>query len=309
MKLKQKVGLWVLKYLRYFAKLKLKQIKPEIIGITGSAGKTGCLKAVTTVLQDKFPTKSSLKANSESGIPLNILGIRPGNFSVFDWLRMIMLAPIKYLFNQDKYEKYVEEMGIDSAKSPKNMAYLLTIIKPQIAVWLNVLPVHTVNFPEGIDGIAREKGKLLESLPPNGYAVINRDDELIRPFLLKTKAKIIGISLKADNWQDHPEDISLTGWQLTDRSTVFSFYQSNREVTIKLAGWHPQELGLSLAAGLAVGVIEGLDFEESANGLTKNFSQEPGRSSLIEGKNGSLIIDSSYRNSLEKETSNSGGYE
>ena len=111
----------VLYYLRFWARLKLNIIRPDIIGITGSAGKTSCVQAIVAILGDSFRVKVSEKANSESGIPLNILGLTPNDYSVVDWLRLIFLAPIKALTNWEKYDIYLVELGIDSPRVPKNM--------------------------------------------------------------------------------------------------------------------------------------------------------------------------------------------
>lgn len=136
--------------MRFWARLQLKKTAPDVIGITGSAGKTSCRNAVKVILQEKYKVKVSYKANSESGIPLNILGIKPCDYSTIDWLRMVILAPIKLLTNWQVFEKYVVEMGIDSPTPPKNMEYLLTIVRPRTGIFLNALPVHTAFFPEKI---------------------------------------------------------------------------------------------------------------------------------------------------------------
>ncbi|PIR62784.1 MAG: hypothetical protein COU65_01665, partial [Candidatus Pacebacteria bacterium CG10_big_fil_rev_8_21_14_0_10_42_12] len=129
----------VLRYFRSLAKIQLKRTKPLIIGITGSAGKTSAMTAVAAVLKDTRQVKTSDKANSESGIPLNILGLYPKSFAPSDWLRLMIQAPTKLAINlvtnQEKYDTYVAELGIDSPFPPKNMGYLLTILHPDIGIF------------------------------------------------------------------------------------------------------------------------------------------------------------------------------
>ena len=80
--MKNKMGLALLKYLRFFAKLQLlKNKNANIIGITASAGKTSTRDAVYAVLNKKSKIKITKKANSESGIPMHILGIKAKGYS------------------------------------------------------------------------------------------------------------------------------------------------------------------------------------------------------------------------------------
>lgn len=294
--MKPRFGLWVLKYLRFWGRLQLKKMAPDVIGITGSAGKTSCRNAVAAILQDKYQLKVSYKANSESGIPLNVLGIKPKNYSPTDWLRMCLLAPIKLLTNWQAYEKYVVEMGIDSPTPPKNMEYLLTIVQPRTAIYLNALPVHTAFFPpspeasEGqataVDRIAREKGRLIESLPENGLAILNADDKRVAPFALITKAKVMTFGKNGQ--------VKITGWKVKLTATEFNFEYEKQKATLKLPYVLPEHFGYSLAAALSLGIDEDYTLEEGAKLLSQNYKLPPSRSSILAGINGSTIIDSAY---------------
>lgn len=171
----------VLYYLRFWAKLKLAQINPTVIGVTGSAGKTSCVAAIEAILSTKFKVKTTGAANSESGIPLSILDLKMTDYSLFDWIRVMLLAPF---FATKKCDFFVAEMGIDSLEPPKNMEYLLTIVQPKIGVFLNALPVHTQQM-KNIQNIFDEKSKLIKSLPADGTAIINSE------YNIETKAKVI----------------------------------------------------------------------------------------------------------------------
>ncbi|MBI4100009.1 hypothetical protein HY440_03305 [Candidatus Microgenomates bacterium] len=188
----------VLHFLRLAAKIQLLKNKPLVIGVTGSAGKSSTVAAIETALKQKYQVKSTGTTNSESGIPLSILGLKMTDYSPFDWLRVILLIPVQLLFYRPSYTIFVAEMGIDSLKPPKNMGYLLSIIKPQIGVFLNVLPVHTEQM-RNVDAIAVEKGKLIASLPTNGFAIVNKNDPRTQ---IKTAAKTVlfdGTALGAAN--------------------------------------------------------------------------------------------------------------
>lgn len=257
--MKQKLSLLFLYYLRFFARLQLKKNpNATIVGITGSAGKTSCLLACEAVLKPSFRVKTNYGGNSESGIPLNILGLKTSDFSFFDWAKIALLAPLKLLTNWEKYDIYLVEMGIDSAASPKNMSHLLSILQPKIGIFLNVSSVHAMNF-RNIDQIASEKAKLVNSV---NTAIINASDPLVKKYT--SNSNIIEIV---------PQNIKIPGYVL------------------------PEIFSVTLSAALTLGQTLGLSHKSSIINLKSNFYLAPGRSSYFKGINNSHIIDSSYNSS------------
>jgi UDP-N-acetylmuramoyl-tripeptide--D-alanyl-D-alanine ligase len=252
-----------LSYLRFFARLQLQKIKllnPNLVtvGITGSAGKTSTLLACEAALKPNFKVKTNYGGNSETGLPLNILGIKNPDYSLLSWLKVALLIPLKFLTNWQIYDIYLLEMGIDSPHSPKNMSFLLSIIIPDIGIFLNVTPVHLENF-SSLDEIALEKSKLVNSAK---IAIINSTDPLVKKY---TKNKKI-ISIK-------PLKINIPNFYLPD------IYQ------------------ISLGAATTLAKYLKVDQKTAVTNLQNNFTLPPGRSSVFKGLNNSTIIDSSYNSS------------
>lgn len=266
-----------LTYLRLTAIVQLWKIRPKhIVGITGSAGKSSCKDAIYAILKEKYKVKSSQKSlNSEVGIPLDILGFNLSYSTTAEMvIKSLFFALWSLLTNWDKFEIYIAEMGVDSPDEPGNMVSLLKIIHPDIGVFLNSLPVHTAYYSqvsenELIGAIAENKGKLIESLPEGGFAVLNSDEKLIETLGKRTKAKVMTFGKKATA-EVKNFLIDLPGFLLTE------------------------DYGYSLAAAAAVGKVLGVALIDSRNNLIKNYHLPPGRMSLLRGINGSLIIDSSY---------------
>ena len=318
--MKNKLGLAFLKYLRFFAKIQLlKNKNAKIIGITASAGKTSTRDAVYAVLNKKNKIKITKKANSESGIPMHILGIESKGYSFFNWLRVAFLAPLKLITNWEKFDYYIVEMGIDSPNPPKNMEFLLSIIRPQISIFLNAGLAHSEPFdhlvkeinPKKreqliITEIAKEKAKLVNQLDKNGFAILNFDDKNVKETCQKTKAHVCSIG------QNKSNDISLLFWKVDWTSkkpnTIFKFQiqngfgnlaaskkKENEIIEIKIKNYLMAEhYAYSLAAAIAIGFRAGLSSEEIKDRLENNFQLPAGRSSLLDGIKNSLIVDSSY---------------
>lgn len=261
--MKKNLSLIFLYYLRFFARLQLAKIKflnPKLItvGITGSAGKSSTLLAAEAALKPELRVKTNYGGNSESGLPINILGLKNPNFSLLSWLKIALLAPIKLLTNWQSYDVYLFEMGIDSPRSPKNMDYLLSIVKPKIGVFLNVTPVHLENF-SSLDEIAIEKAKLVNS---TSTAIINSTDPLVKKYTHNRKT----IFIKS-------QKIDIPNYFL------------------------PDIYNISIGAAISIAKTLGINQKTAIENLKNNFHLPPSRSTILRGINNSTLIDSSYNSS------------
>jgi UDP-N-acetylmuramoyl-tripeptide--D-alanyl-D-alanine ligase len=303
--MKASLSLLLLWYFKLCAQVQLWKIKPTIIGITGSAGKTSTLHAISAVLSPTHTIHASHKANSESGLPLDILGLQVKKYRAIDWLKLALLVPLQLLSNWKKYQIYIAEMGIDGPLPPKNMSYLLSIFRPKIGVLLTAQPVHSEGFdkflPKNLSptehkaalstAIATEKGKLITHLPPTGLAVLNYDEQPIRDLAKQTRAKILffGTTAQADIQLLETKN-SLTSTQYTLRNT-----NNSATTTISFTGYAlPKKFGYTIAAACAVADFFGISLAEAGKNIAQNFINPPARSSLIPGINNSIILDSSY---------------
>lgn len=303
--MKQAISLLVLNYLRILARVQLLKNKPAIIGITGSAGKTSARNAIAAILQEPYKIKVSYKANSESGLPINILGMSLNNYSWINWAKVLLLAPVKLLTYWPNHKIYIAEMAIDSPFPPKNMSYLLSIFKPNVGVFLNAQPMHSFSFDKLVKAldpkkrraevsklIANEKGKMIENLPENGMAVLNTDDNNVYQFKNLTAAKVVGFGKK-----DQAE-IKIKKSLQSLAGTTFTLEIADKEVEIKFKEYVlPESYAYTFASAIACSMYFEIKPQQAADLLAKNFKLPPGRSSLIKGINHSYILDSSYNSS------------
>lgn len=297
----------ILSYFRSFARKALNKHQPTTIGIAGSVGKSSTRNAIEAILKDYFPTKSV--GNSETGIPLGILGMKPENYTKLDWAKMLIKSP----FNLNYLEgtKYlIAEMGIDEPDAPKNMEYLLTILKPHIAVSLNVSATHSLQFDktvtdkslspderlkEIVKNIAQEDTKMITKSQCT-IGIYNADDEYVVGQIkdkTPTSTKLLSFGSKSSY------DISYGLYKVSLKGTSFNFYlktdDKREELTIHFASYIlPREYREVFAASILVGLQTGLTIEQIKTSLEKNYVLPKGRSSLFSGINNTTIIDSTY---------------
>src|SRR3989344_1014299 len=312
--MKKLITTLLLLYIHIFAKLALVNNRATFIGITGSAGKTSARDMLFAILKDKYHTYAITKGNSETGVALGILGLKVESIgfsslhkSIKDWLRILILAPTRLRYLQ-QYDYVLVEMGIDDPFLPKNMSYLLDIVKPDIAVVLNAYGVHGENFEKVVSppvtaekivtAIAQEKCKIVTENPRCRFAVFNSDNKPVRNILEKVAMD------KGTFGKDSINKVSYASYNVSTHATHFSYLVRDGETHQKLAisikqYVLPEVYQETCAAALVVALYLGIKPADSKAALEKNFSMEPSRSSVLKGIEDSLIIDSSYNASPE----------
>ena len=207
-----------------------------LVGVTGSAGKTTTKEAIAQVLASRFRVlKSEGNFNNHFGLPLMLLKLEP------------------------EHDAAVIEMGMSHAAE---IAALARIAQPEIGVVTNVAPVH-LEFFNSVAEIARAKYELIESLPSNGIAILNADDEYVCQFGRDFKGKVVlyGLRPSADV---RAENIQPRGAEGSQFDLVVGGCREN--VTLPLVGAH--NIYNALAA-VATGMERGLSPSEAATALAK----------------------------------------
>ncbi|HEX2696079.1 MAG TPA: UDP-N-acetylmuramoyl-tripeptide--D-alanyl-D-alanine ligase [Anaerolineales bacterium] len=238
----------------------------RVIGITGSVGKSTTKEVVAQVLSERYRTlKSPGNLNNEIGLPLTLLRLGSG------------------------YERAVLEMGF---YVPGEITFLCEIAQPQVGVVTNVGTVHAERAGSQ-EAIARGKAELVQSLPPapDGTAILNFDDSLVRKMEEKTKARVFfyGLSPEAHLWADQVEGLGLDGIRFR-----LHYKNETMHVHIPMIGRHSVETALRAAA---VGLTEGLNWPEILNGLSQGHTQL--RLVAVRTESGALILDDTYNASPE----------
>jgi UDP-N-acetylmuramoyl-tripeptide--D-alanyl-D-alanine ligase len=250
-----------LKALQKIASYWRRQLNIRVIGITGSVGKSTTKEVVAEILNQKYSTfKNPGNYNNEIGLPLTLLNMGEG------------------------YERAVLEMGF---YYPGEISFLCDIALPQVGIITNIGTVHAERVGSQTE-IVKGKTELVQSLPasPEGIAILNNDDPLVRPMAEKTNARVItyGLNDRADIWADKVISKGLQGIE-------FDLHYSDEVIhfSTPLIGQHSV---LTALRAIATGYTEGLTTNEISKGLA--LAQSQLRMVVKKTNTGAIILDDTY---------------
>jgi UDP-N-acetylmuramoyl-tripeptide--D-alanyl-D-alanine ligase len=231
-----------------------------VLALTGSNGKTSVKTMLHSILQSAGHVYVNPgNRNNEIGLPLAVIN-----------------AP-------ENAEFAVYEMG---AGKLGDIAYLTSIVTPNVALVNNVAPAH-IERMGSLLGIAETKGAIYEALPDDGVAVVNVDDAFLPYFLDRIGSRCVirfGIENNAD---------------VMAKSLVLSAEQSQFElvtpagsakITLAFPGTHNV---MNALAATAMALAAGASFQAVLAGLStaRPFA---GRQVVLPLANGAVLIDDSY---------------
>ncbi|KAF3983720.1 MAG: UDP-N-acetylmuramoyl-tripeptide--D-alanyl-D-alanine ligase [Methylococcales symbiont of Hymedesmia sp. n. MRB-2018] len=234
------------------------------IAITGSNGKTTVKEMIASILSlvgNVLYTQGNL--NNDIGVPLTLLKLH------------------------EQHQYAVIEVG---ANHVGEIAYSCSYVSPDVAVINNVGSVHIEGFGS-IDGVAKAKGEIIQSLAMDGVAVLNRDDAFYKYWKMlagNRKCVTFGLEQEADC---RAEDIQSTVKNKTFK-TRFKLVTGNEDIEIQLnlAGQH--NVLNALAATVASRQL-GIGLKQIKQGL-EQLKPVTGRLQPLAGKHGGLVIDDTY---------------
>lgn len=236
------------------------QCDVKVVAITGSNGKTTVKEMISVILAQNgkvLATQGNL--NNELGVPLTLCRL-------------------------DKDDDFaVIEMGASAAGE---IAHLVSIAQPHVAVINNVAPAHLEGFGS-LDGIAKAKGEIFAGLEANGIGVMNTDMPYVDYWKqVLANRKVISFAL------ENPADVTAQDCQLDTASSHFMVELDNEfhYINLPLTGQH--NIANALAA---VAVTHALAVPASSmiKGLAE-MKAVPHRLQIRAGLNQSQLIDDTY---------------
>jgi UDP-N-acetylmuramoyl-tripeptide--D-alanyl-D-alanine ligase len=236
----------------------------KTIAITGSNGKTTVKEMIAAILAVKAKvlfTQGNL--NNDIGVPLTLLKLQP------------------------QHQYAVIEMGANHAGE---IEYCSRFAQPDIAVITNVGAAHIEGFGS-LEGVARAKAEIIQNLKDSGVVVINKDDAFY-PLWVEIAGNRKVVSFGFNDEADVKAKDLVSGVEEKRFVSQFTLVTEEGEIGIQLglAGQHNVINALAAAASC---LQSGIGMQQIKQGL-EGLKPVEGRLQLLEGEQGSLIIDDTY---------------
>jgi UDP-N-acetylmuramyl pentapeptide synthase len=291
--LKKLVKQYITKIITWQAMYVLKRFKPTVIAVTGNVGKTSTKDAIFYALRPYGHVRRSEKSfNSDTGVPLSILGVPNGWNSPMLWATNILHGFMLMFFTKTYPEYLVLEIGADH---PGDISSVAAWVKPHVSVFTRFpdVPVH-IEFFENVEAVIREKTSLATHTRKDGTLILNADDSKIMKLDGLDGRKTYTYSA------ENPSDIQIKNitYHFSETDAV---HGSDTTLLVKDRGEIHLVLPHIISHGHIAGAVSGLlvvkalGFEiEDALLSLREYRTPPGRFSLLEGVNETLLIDDAY---------------
>ena len=239
----------------------LARTRPAVVlALTGSNGKTSVKTLLHAILLHAGKAYVNPgNRNNEIGLPLAVIDApEDAQFAIY-------------------------EMG---AGKTGDIAYLTSIVTPNIALVNNIAPAH-IERMGSLLGIAETKGAIYEALPDDGLAVVNVDDAFC-PYFLE---RIAGRSVLRFGLENNAD---VTAGKIVSGADGVRFElitpAGRAEVALQMPGRHNI---LNVLAATAMALAAGAHFEAVLAGL-QSARPVAGRQDGKQLANGAVLIDDSY---------------
>lgn len=233
-----------------------------IIGLTGSSGKTSTKDLLASVLEAAGETVAPPGSfNNELGFPLTVLR---ANLNT------------KFL---------ILEMG---SRGVGHLAFLCSIAQPQVGIVLNVGAAHLGEFGD-LETTARAKSEVIATLPSDGIAVLNSDDERVRAMTAVTKARCVYFGDSGDALVSAENVIAGTNGCAQFDLRISGL--ASERVGLKVVGRHQVSNALAVAAAA---ISMGISPHAVAEALSNAGPRSPWRMQVEQGANDVTVINDAY---------------
>jgi UDP-N-acetylmuramoyl-tripeptide--D-alanyl-D-alanine ligase len=238
----------------------------KIIAVTGSVGKTTTKEALRHVLSAVGRVHASDKSfNNHWGVPLTLARMPADtDFGVF-------------------------EIGMNHENEIRP---LVKMVRPHVAIVTMIAPAHLGHF-NSMDDIARAKAEIFEGIEPNGYALLNRDDQ--RWKLLEKLARDAGVQHIVGFGENARAQFRLMKHELLADHSDISVKIGGKEMDARI-GAPGRHMVQNVLAVLGAARLTGADLPKVVAALADlSAGQGRGRQHRLDVGSGNFtLIDESY---------------
>ncbi len=277
--------------LAFVARVVVRRYRPRILMVSGSVGKTATKDALAAVLATRFFVRKSDKSfNSEFGVPFTILGVENPWGNPLAWVSLVKNSFALLTLPNHYPNMLVLEAGADKQG---DLARILRMATPDAVMITRLpdIPVHVEAYASP-EAVREEEFSPAHELAAGAPLIIPIDDPYALDSAVRTSARIISYGI-AD---DAAVRVSHAGFYETEGKVVgmrANVTVNGEERGLIVKGSVGTTQLLPAAAALAAATAFNIPFLEALTAL-ESYEPPPGRGRLLEGKNGSIIIDDSY---------------
>ena len=235
------------------------------LAITGSCGKTSVKEMLAAILDQEGSTLATLgNLNNAFGVPLTLFSVEADNrFAVI-------------------------ELG---TSSPGEIGYISELTHPDVSVITNAAEAHLDKLVS-VEGVAQEKGFILDYLSPEGTAVLNLDDTFFNDWQQRTlsgseQRQVMSFSLsnpEADSYASHIET--------TAEGMRFTLNLKGEQKALIIAFWGQHQVQNACCAAVAASAA-GIGLDKIVQGL-ENARPYQRRGQRFQLDDQTLVIDETY---------------
>ena len=258
-------AIWVddpLEAFQELAKWYLEKVQPNVIGITGSSGKTTTKDMTAAVLASRYRVyKTQGNFNNDIGLPQTILDM------------------------PEDTEQLVLEMGMSDFGE---IEFLSKLAKPSVAAITLIGESHMENLGSRA-GIAKAKLEILKGLHEKGSIIFPANEPLLEQQLEEMQAeehfKVLPFG------EGSSSVIQAENIQLFEDHTIFDLVKPSKH-SVQLPVLGAYNVNNALAA-LQVGLECGVPLEQAIEAI-QQFELTKNRTQWVEGIRGSKILNDAY---------------
>ncbi len=236
----------------------LEAVRPVVIGITGSYGKTSTKAYLAHILNGRFKAYPTPKS--------------------YNTLMGVCLAINNDLVDDYSVDYFIAEMG---AYIPGEIARICKLTHPTISIVVEVGPQHLERFGS-LENIAIAKYEIIKALPPNGVGIFNWDNPFVREMYQRGYPQTrIAVSREADLADAAPDGPRFVASEIVEHAAGLAFTVTDTH-TMAQERFNAPLLGrhnvTNILLATAVAVHEGMTLREVAWRVT---SLQPAEARLM----------------------------
>lgn len=284
----------VVSIVTFLAQATLWKYKPRIILISGSVGKTSTKDAIAAVLSSSFYIRASEKSyNSDTGVPLTILGCKNPWNNYWGWMKVIAEG-VWLVVGKNHYPKtLVLEIGADK---PGDITRMLKWIHPDVVVVTKLpeIPVHVEAYASPFE-TREEEFSPAHALSSSGLLIYNRDDDYAHELAKEVSVPSVTYGMH------HTSTMQITDGEMIVENDIPKGIQAKLSykgsvIPFSLMGVFGLHHTYPAVSAVLVAVHEGMTLFDAVTALA-TYEPPRGRGRVLLGREESVLIDDTYNSS------------